>query len=92
MFTICCCAADHHSKNKAAASGLFNKGRRGDDNEKLIPTGIYQRVNDPAEYHSGYTGQQQGIYNGQQEFGAPVHNVKPTTRQGAYEPYTHGAV
>jgi hypothetical protein len=52
MFTICCCAADHHKNNRRS---------RGGDQEKLIPTGAYQRVNDPAEYHSGYGQQQQGI-------------------------------
>ena len=84
MFTICCCAADHHSKK---SSSLFGRSRGGDDNEKLIPTGAYQRVNDPNEYHSGYAGQTQGVYNGQQQFGAPSQNVKPMRGNGAYEPY-----
>jgi hypothetical protein len=80
-FTICCCAADHHSKKS-------KRSRGGDDAEKLIPTGAYQRVEETG-YH-GMGGQQTGIYNAQQ-FATPGHNVK-AQRGGAYEPYSHGGV
>jgi hypothetical protein len=86
MFTICCCAADHHKNNRRS---------RGGDQEKLIPTGAYQRVNDPAEYHSGYGQQQQGVYaHGAQqpEYGVPMHNVKPTRDNGHLEPYREGGL
>jgi hypothetical protein len=77
-FTICCCAADHHSKK--------SRRNRGDDNEKLIPTGAYQRVEE-----TGYNGAQQtGIYNNQ-AYATPANNVK-AQRGGAYEPYTHSAI
>jgi hypothetical protein len=85
MFTICCCAADHHSKRS-------NRRSRGDDSEKLIPTGAYQRVGEPENYHNGaYAGQQQGIYAPQQQYGVPT-NTKPTRGNGAYEPYAHAAI
>lgn len=77
-FTICCCAADHHSKK--------SRRNKGDDNEKLIPTGAYQRVEE-----TGYHGAQQtGIYNNQ-AYATPANNVK-AQRGGAYEPYSHSAV
>jgi hypothetical protein len=77
-FTICCCASDHHSKK--------SRRNRGDDNEKLIPTGAYQRVEE-----TGYHGAQQtGIYNNQ-AYATPANNTK-TQRGGAYEPYTHSAI
>lgn len=83
MFTICCCAADHAKRTN----------RRSGDHEKLIPTGAYQRVGEPQHFNNStaYTGQQQGIYNAQPEYGVPTHN-KPTRGNGAYEPYSHGAV
>ncbi|KAE8449296.1 hypothetical protein EG329_008196 [Mollisiaceae sp. DMI_Dod_QoI] len=77
MFTICCCAADHHSKKSR---------RRGEDAEKLIPAGAYQRV----EEQHGFAGQQSGVYNAQQ-FATPAHNVK-AERGGAYEPYSHSSI
>jgi len=79
MFTICCCASDHHS-NKS------RRNRGGDDAEKLIPTGAYQRVEETG-YHPG---QQTGVYNAQQ-YATPAHNVK-AERGGAYEPYSHSAI
>lgn len=84
MFTICCCASEHKSSKRNSRN----------DQEKLIPTGAYQRVEDTG-YHNGFAGQQQGVYNGQsQEYGVPMHNVKPVARggNGAYEPYTHAAI
>ncbi|KAF8854794.1 SUR7 protein-like protein [Acephala macrosclerotiorum] len=78
MFTICCCASDHHSKK--------SRSRGGDDAEKLIPTGAYQRVHDD---HTGYP-QQTGVYNNQ-AYATPAHNVK-AERGGAYEPYSHSAI
>lgn len=78
MFTICCCASDHHSKK--------SRSRGGDDAEKLIPTGAYQRVHDD---HTAYP-QQTGIYNNQ-AYATPAHNVK-AERGGAYEPYSHSAI
>jgi len=87
MFTICCCAADHHKNNRRSRAG---------DQEKLIPTGAYQRVNDPAEYHSGYGQQQQGIYahgaQQQPEYGVPMNNVKPTMGNAHLEPYREGGL
>lgn len=85
MFTICCCAADHHSKRS-------NRRSHADDGEKLIPTGAYQRVGEPEQYHNGaYAGQQQGIYAPQQQYGVPT-NSKPMRGNGAYEPYAHAAI
>jgi hypothetical protein len=86
MFTICCCAADHRKNNRRS---------RGGDQEKLIPTGAYQRVNDPAEYHSGYGQQQQGVYaHGAQqpEYGVPTYNVKPAMGNAHLEPYREGGL
>lgn len=77
-FTICCCASDHHSKK--------SRSRGGDDAEKLIPTGAYQRVHDD---HTAYP-QQTGVYNNQ-AYATPAHNVK-AERGGAYEPYSHSSV
>ncbi|KUJ18864.1 SUR7 protein-like protein [Mollisia scopiformis] len=79
MFTICCCAADHHSKKS-------RRSRNGEDAEKLIPSGAYQRVEETG-YHGG---QQSGIYNAQQ-YATPAHNVK-AERGGAYEPYSHAGI
>lgn len=83
MFTICCCAADHHSKkNKHRERG------NGEDAEKLIPQGAYQRVEDTT-----YPGQQSGVYQSQGAFAVPTPNVKPQSRgNGAYEPFSHAAV
>lgn len=78
-FTICCCAADHHSKKS-------RRSRGGDDAEKLIPTGAYQRVEETG-YHGG---QQTGVYNAQ-AYATPANNVK-AQRGNAYEPYTHSAI
>jgi len=80
MFTICCCAADHHSKKSSRRS-------RGEDAEKLIPTGAYQRVQDTT-----YPGQQSGVYRNQNTFAVPTPNVKPIRGDGAYEPYSHAAI
>jgi hypothetical protein len=86
MFSICCCANDHHSNKRS------NRRSKGDDSEKLIPTGAYQRVEDPHHFNNGaYAGQQNGAYNGQ-EYGVPMTNVKPTRGNGAYEPYSHTAI
>lgn len=82
MFSMCCCAADHHKHN--------NRRSRGGDTEKLIPTGGYQRVGEPDQFHP-YAGQQQGIYAPQQQYGVPSNN-KPTRGNGAYEPYAHAAI
>jgi hypothetical protein len=100
LFTMCCCAADHKSKKSSSSKGAGKKGfmgfggkrgSRNGDTEKLIPTGSYQRVGDD---HSGYHGQQHGVYNNGHEYGVPMHNVKPQARggNGAYEPYAHTAV
>lgn len=80
MFSSCCCAANHSSNKRKSA-----------DQEKLIPTGAYQRVSDSHNYNNGYAGQQQGIYNGS-EYGAPAKNVRAEERGNAYEPYSHAAV
>jgi len=90
MLTICCCASDSSGSSK-------RKSRSGEnDNEKLIPTGAYQRVDDNQHFNQGYQGQQHGIYNPQQstEYGVPMQNVKPVARggNGAYEPYSHTAI
>jgi hypothetical protein len=77
MFTICCCAADHSSK-KSKNRGSMN------DQEKLIPTGAYQRVDDSQHYNAGFGGQQQGVYH-------PPGQQKPA-RGNAYEPYSHTAI
>jgi hypothetical protein len=82
MFTICCCAADHHSK-----SPKNRRSRGGEDAEKLIPSGAYQRVDD-----THYNGQQTGVYHNQGAFAVPTPNVKPTHNNGAYEPYSHAAI
>jgi hypothetical protein len=79
MFTICCCAADHHSKPS-------NRRSRGEDAEKLIPSGAYQRVQDTT-----YQGQQSGVYN-KDAFAVPTPNVKPIRSNDAYEPYSHAAI
>jgi hypothetical protein len=76
LFSICCCASDHHKKNR----------RSHGDGEKLLPmTGAgYQRVDDPHGFdaNTAYGPQTQGVYQHQ----------KPVGRQGAYEPYSHGAI
>jgi hypothetical protein len=78
MFSMCCCAADHHKRS--------NRKSRAGDSEKLIPTGQYQRVGEPADHFHPYAGQQQGVY-------APPHNHnKPIRGNGAYEPYAHAAI
>jgi len=79
MFTICCCAADHHSKK--------SRRNRGEDAEKLIPAGAYQRV---VEEHHPFAGQQTGVYNAQQ-WATPSNNA-PAVRGGAYEPYSHSNI
>lgn len=68
------------------ASNKNSKSRGGNDNEKLIPAGAYARVEDTQ-----YQGQQTGVYNNQ-AFAVPTPNMKPTHHNGAYEPYSHGAV
>jgi hypothetical protein len=83
MFTICCCAADHHSKGNR---------RSNMDTEKLIPTGAYQRVEEPYISGSYDASQQHGVYNTQQEYGIPMHQVKAPTGNAAYEPYSHTAI
>ena len=83
MFSMCCCAADHHKHS--------NRRSRAGDTEKLIPTGSYQRVGEPADHFHPYAGQQQGVYAPQQPFGVPSHN-KPIRGNGAYEPYAHAAI
>jgi hypothetical protein len=82
MFSMCCCAADHHKHS--------NRRSRAGDTEKLIPTGAYQRVGEPDHFHP-YAGQQQGVYEPQEQFGVPSHN-KPVRGNGAYEPYAHAAI
>jgi hypothetical protein len=84
-FTICCCASEHNS-NKSRRSRGFG------DTEKLVPTGAYQRVEDPHQFNNAgaYQGQEQGIYHGQQ-YGVPMNNVKQQ-RGNAYEPYAHTAI
>jgi hypothetical protein len=76
LFSICCCAADHHKSNRRSVG----------DGEKLLPTGGsgYQRVEDPHGFdaNTAYGPQTQGVYQHQ----------KPVGRQGAYEPYSHGAI
>lgn len=77
LFTICCCAAEHKK----------NRRSHGGDREKLIPTGAYQRVQDP-EHH----GQQSGVYA---PHSVPMQHFKPQqqrTGNGAYEPYSHTAI
>ncbi|PMD33835.1 hypothetical protein L207DRAFT_517863 [Hyaloscypha variabilis F] len=84
MFSMCCCAADHHKHS--------NRRSRGGDTEKLIPTGQYQRVGEPADHFHPYAGQQQGVYAPQQQpYGVPSNN-KPIRASGAYEPYAHAAI
>ncbi|TVY55048.1 hypothetical protein LSUE1_G010384, partial [Lachnellula suecica] len=75
----CCCAADHHK----------NGGNRRSvgDQEKLIPTGAYHRVDEPQHYNNGMQQQQTGVFN----TGAPAH-VRPQQANGAYEPYSHTAI
>jgi hypothetical protein len=86
LFTICCCASDHHSNR-----GFKRNSRAGNDNEKLIPAGMYQPV---GNQHAGYAGQQSGVYapQTQREFGVPLTNVKPMRMDGAYEPYSHTVI
>lgn len=76
LFSICCCAADHHKRSRRSAA----------DGEKLLPTGGsgYQRVDDPHGFdaNTAYGPQMSGIHQ----------NQKPIGRQGAYEPYSHGAM
>jgi len=83
MFSMCCCAADHHKHS--------NRRSRAGDTEKLIPTGSYQRVGEPADHFHPYAGQQQGVYAPQQPYGVPSNN-KPIRGNGAYEPYAHAAI
>lgn len=99
LFTMCCCASSHDKKNKNAAPKSGGMGMAGlkmpwgkrnsghGDSEKLIPTGAYQRVGDGPDHHA-FAGQTHGVYNNQ-EYGVPMHNVKPTRGNGAYEPYSH---
>jgi hypothetical protein len=75
-FSICCCAADHHKNNRRSLG----------DHEKLIPTGGYQRVDDPHHFNNG---QQTGVFN---TGGVPMRNVQPQRGNGAYEPYSHAAI
>jgi hypothetical protein len=82
MFTICCCASSHNSKKPNS-----RRARAGDDAEKLIPAGAYTRVED-----THYAGQQSGVYHNHGVFAVPTPNVKPTHHNGAYEPYSHGAI
>jgi len=85
-FTMCCCASEHNKNPR-------NRRSRGDDSEKLIPTGAYQPIQDPHAFNNtAYVGQQHGVYNAPgQEYGVPMHNVK-TRAGGAYEPYSHTAI
>ncbi|CAL3970193.1 hypothetical protein PZA11_006467 [Diplocarpon coronariae] len=89
MLTICCCASSHHSGSARSSRGL-------NDQEKLVPTAAYQRVDDSTHFNNGFAGQQNGVLNGQQntEYGVPLANVKPVARggNGAYEPYSHTAI
>ncbi|KAI9051950.1 hypothetical protein LZ554_004205 [Drepanopeziza brunnea f. sp. 'monogermtubi'] len=87
MFSTCCCASSDRSSSSK---------RKSSDQEKLMPTGAYQRVADNTHYNNGFSGQQHGIYNQQPttEYGVPMQNVKPVARggNGAYEPYSHTAI
>ena len=71
-----CCCAADHHKSN----------RRSADGEKLLPTGGsgYQRVEDPHGFdaNTAYGPQTQGVHQHQ----------APIGRQGAYEPYSRGAI
>ncbi|KAG9238245.1 SUR7/PalI family-domain-containing protein [Amylocarpus encephaloides] len=72
VFTICCCSTSSKSGKKSRRS-------RGDDTEKLVPTGAYHRVDDPNQKQGAFT------------HGAVP--MKPMNRgNGAYEPYSHAAI
>lgn len=77
LASICCCST---------SSGRGSSRRsRGGDAEKLIPTGAYQRVNDPHAY-GGNSGPAFS-------HGAGAVPMKPLNRgNGAYEPYSHQAI
>lgn len=76
LFSSCCCGVDHHKNNRRSVG----------DSEKLLPTmgSGYQRVEDPNGFdaNTAYGPQSQGVFRPQERIG----------REGAYEPYSHGAV
>ena len=76
LLSICCCAASSHKSNRRSMG----------DGEKLLPTrgNGYQPVEDPHGFdaNTAYGPQPRVDYSQQQPIG----------RQGAYEPYSHGAV
>jgi hypothetical protein len=77
LASICCCSA---------SSGKSSRRSRGGDQEKLIPTGAYQRVDDPHHFNAGAGG---GAFS----HGAGAVPMKPMNRgNGAYEPYSHQAI
>ncbi|KAK2623832.1 hypothetical protein QTJ16_007013 [Diplocarpon rosae] len=89
LVSSCCCASSHDS-------GSVHKSRGLSAQEKILPTGAYQRVDDSTHFNNGFAGQHNGVYDGQQntEYGVPMANVKPVARggNGAYEPYSHTAI
>ena len=77
IFTICCCAPEkrpHVGRNK----------HRGDQGEKMLPTGAYQPLHEPE--HNGF-------YNGNTNtaYGAPRYPSGGRSDM-AYEPYSHSRV
>ncbi|CAG8960452.1 hypothetical protein HYFRA_00008171 [Hymenoscyphus fraxineus] len=71
LASVCCCGTSSSKKN-----------RRSGDNEKLIPTGQYHRVDDNTAYN-----------NGAGAFASGGMQPKPVAyKNGAYEPYSHAAI
>ena len=71
LFTVCCCAPNHSSRKNH---------KRGQDAEKLLPTGAYTPLHEP---------QHNGFYNNTApQYGAPRYPAGARTDM-AYEPYSH---
>jgi hypothetical protein len=77
LASICCCST---------SSGHSSRRSRHGDQEKLIPTGSYQRVDDPHHFNAGVGG---GAFSQ----GTAAVPMQPMNRgNGAYEPYSHQAI
>jgi len=82
LASICCCST-------SSGRGKSSRRSRGGDQEKLIPTGAYQRVDDPHHFNTGAGGP--GAFS--HGAGAGAVPMKPLNRgNGAYEPYSHQAI
>jgi hypothetical protein len=79
LASICCCSASSGKSSRRNRS-------RGGDSEKLIPTGAYQRVDDPHHFNAG-------VGAGAFSQGPGAAPQKPMAQgNGAYEPYSHQAI